>query len=149
MNWIIIALVVVAVAAYVAWPLRRNALTNENIEYSMSEKASPVVARAALQQLEFDRSMGKIDDDEYRDLRATLEAKLSDEEFESEREVSKSTTPNDADIEAEILIARARRRNLKSQTALWTCGECGREMSGADRFCASCGAAHVAETAIS
>lgn len=156
MNWIIIFLVVCAGAAYVVWPLRRNALENHDIEYSMSE-AAPVDAQEALQQLDFDLSMGKIDDIEYRQSRAQLTTEIVDEGV-----VPTPPSSDDADMEAEILIARARRRKRETPIAKtpiaetattempitnWTCGECGREMSDADRFCASCGAARVAETA--
>ena len=151
MNLILVALIIIAVAVYVAWPLRRgfvaNANANANIEYSMSEEVAPINARDALEQLDFDLSMGKIDDIEYREARAQLTAEIVDEGV-----VPTPPSSDDADLEAEILIARARRKRetqVEIQNATWICGECAREMSGADRFCASCGAARVMETATS
>ena len=141
MNWIIIFLVVCAVAAYIVWPLRRNVLDSRNIEYSVSETAAPVDAQTAFQQLDFDLSMGKIGEEEYRQARAQLTTEIFDQDV-----VPAQPSSNDADIEAEILIARARRRKRETPATSWTCGECGRAMSGEDRFCASCGAARVMET---
>jgi rubrerythrin len=116
----------------------------------------------ALKELEFDHSMGKIEEGDYVRLRAatTTEAATVLNQLESARASFASPTMigsagvllsegeaavRDAEIEAEILIARARQRRRReksargSQTEGWLCTQCGRAMSDTDRFCATCG----------
>jgi rubrerythrin len=110
-----------------------------------------------LKELEFDHSMGKIDESDYARLRAatTTEAAtvLSQlEEAHARVGVTGSTGAyrsaneaalRDAEIEAEVLVARARRKREKSvkspQASAWLCAQCGRAMNEEDRFCATCG----------
>ena len=54
------------------------------------------------------------------------------------------------EIEAEVAVARARRRMKRAKEAkpvmTWRC-ECGRVMSTSDRFCGSCGQPRAEEAA--
>ena len=151
MIWIVIALVVGVAAAYIVWPLRRNTRANLDIEYSMSESHFSVTdADESLSQLDFDYSLGKINDEEYASSRAAYQAQLPNESAQNASETGSVATSTveefDAEIEAEILVARARRQKRAMQTASWMCEKCGRTMKDDDRFCASCGAARVADT---
>lgn len=138
-----------------------------------------------LKDLEFDLEMGKIDPADYQELRAStaeaaaavleqLEATIPVPPSARSRrkrraEASQAAASNgkaqpaeavlagsEMDVEAEILIARARRHattdngtstepdsaiEIATATAsdTWECKSCGRVMSNADRFCGSCG----------
>ncbi len=103
-----------------------------------------------MKELEFDYSMGKVDANDYERMRGELASETSDVlsrlEASSAPRGSATRTHNlDVEIELEIQIARARRRLVPSGPTpraddLWHCTECGRQMAGSDRFCASCGA---------
>ncbi len=129
-----------------------------------------------LKELEFDRSMEKIEADDYTHLRAAVSAEAATvlrelEEAESARRTSGLSAPHSVpgqlmslDIETEILIARARRKNDRTPRgdangaangaeanngsngvgraaaiAAWHCASCGRGMGENDQFCATCG----------
>jgi rRNA maturation endonuclease Nob1 len=104
-----------------------------------------------LKELEFDYSMGKIEPQQYENLRGELSSEtaqvLSQLESASTQQVSlpgaalstSSTRNLDLEIELEIQIARARRRSSSEPSSTWSCSDCGRTMSADDRFCASCG----------
>lgn len=102
-----------------------------------------------LKELEFDYSMGKVDASDYGRMRDELASETSDVlsrlEASSTRHDPASSTRNlDLEIELEVQVARARRRFAPTGPTpraddLWHCTECGRQMAGSDRFCASCG----------
>jgi rubrerythrin len=99
-----------------------------------------------LKELEFDQSMGKLDANDYQQMRADLTSETSAvlaelENAKGHGPISHASTRNlDLELEVEVQIARARRRLSASGRDLWRCTECGRQMAGSDRFCASCGA---------
>ena len=165
----VIAALLIVAAFYVVWPLRRKTILkpdfarNDTIEYSNNS----LDIEEALSQLELDRSLSKINDEEYQTRRLDLEAQCGSAGENVVVEMSESEmTDVEADIEAEVLIARAKSRrqlekedadnnlgnetvndeNIDNDRAVWTCG-CDRVMSVHDRFCASCGAARAAPTA--
>ena len=120
-----------------------------------------------LKDLEFDLEMGKIEPDDYAQLRATtataaaqvlerLEAVSPTPSGSRKRRKGASVTepatatrmPLNLELEAEveILIARARQQLAAPPQAAngrvatdWQCAACGRVMPDADRFCGSCG----------
>lgn len=113
-----------------------------------------------LKDLEFDRRMGKIDDADYAELHtalagrttAVLDALEALKPTGRGRNGSASASWHRAlDVEAEVLVARARLRlrggqsdkqkaaSVKLSDSAWQC-ECGRTMKNNDKFCASCGA---------
>ena len=122
-----------------------------------------------LKDLEFDREMGKIDDEDYAQMRASTAAAASTvlQKLETLREpvsapqsqkrkksarASQAPQPRasrvEMEAEAEILIARARRLTVASPPVNgsmpdadggWRCQSCQRQMTANDRFCASCG----------
>jgi rRNA maturation endonuclease Nob1 len=104
-----------------------------------------------LKELEFDYSMGKIETEQYENLRgelssetaqvlSQLESQLTQRSVSANAALDASSTRNlDLEIELEIQIARARRRAASEASSRWSCSDCGRTMSADDRFCASCG----------
>ena len=158
MTSALIVVICLLTAAFVLLPLRSRA-SSETIEYSNgapSHRASPrellVEKRDSLlrqiRELEFDRSMDKINAEDYELLRGDLSEQTAQvlQSLETGETVETVVVP-DFDVEAEVLVARARRKramqNLSLSGATWTC-ECGRAMSQEDKFCASCGAPRVA-----
>lgn len=175
MTWIFLAALCAAFALYLAVPFFLNGARE-----TAPRLSTAAVRRASLdsqrRELGLDRDTGKIDDAEFARLKVELELEDS---IAATREASRpafAADETDLELEAEILIARARRRAAspplfdaptdaaleaeiaRARTALqgdaptemprvlaasnaasWTCS-CGREMSSADRFCASCGA---------
>jgi hypothetical protein len=121
----------------------------------------------ALKELEFDRSMGKIEESDYDRLRGATAAEAAAVLSQLEDAGAPLTLPvgtgstsprrpvaesalRDAEIEAEVLVARARRRTReksakRTEAEGWLCAQCGRDMGQNDRFCATCGAARTSQ----
>ncbi len=150
MTFVFVGLLCLFAAAWVLLPLR---VARADIEYSMVDGGEPKKLDDEMKRLqrqsrdiEFDRSLGKIGDADFAQLQSDIQTQM---ETVAQQLNSKTVAPTmethapDFDLETEILIVRARRKRAarKTQTpALWSCS-CGREMSQADSFCASCGAA--------
>jgi hypothetical protein len=162
MTSVLIVVICVLTAAFVLLPLRSR-VSNATIEYSNdahSHSASPrellIEERDSLlrqlKELEFDRSMDKINAADYDLLRAELSEQATQvlQRLETD-ETNDAVVASDFDIEAEVLVARARRKRMSQNASLsgasWTC-ECGRAMSESDKFCANCGAPRVAVSAV-
>lgn len=163
MTSVFIVVLCVLTAAFVLLPLRSRAsnetMSNETIEYSNGAHSGDATARELLaekhnsllrqiKELEFDRSMEKVNAEDYQ----LLHGQLSDQAAQVQQSLEQNDTVvsaviPDFDIEAEVLIARARRKRASHNASLfgatWTCA-CGRVMSEEDKFCASCGAPRVA-----
>lgn len=156
MTFFLIVVLCLAIAVFVFSPLRApsaaGAAAFTNAKETVGRKSLVEKQRALsrqIQDLEFDNSLEKINGDDFNRWRndlneqlTTIKSQLSQSAPQSE---AKSSTRSDADfdVETEILVARARRqRAIQSAVSVncWTCS-CGRAMSDADRFCASCGAA--------
>ncbi len=163
MTSVFIVVLCVLTAAFVLLPLRSRAsnetMSNETIEYSNGAHSGDATARELLvdkhnrllrqiKELEFDRSMEKVNAEDYEHLHGQLsdQAAQVQQSLEQNDTVVSAVIP-DFDIEAEVLIARARRKRALQNVSLsgvtWTCA-CGRVMSEEDKFCASCGAPRVA-----
>lgn len=163
MTPVLIVVLCVLTAAFVLLPLRSRAsnetMSNETIEYSNGAHSGDATPRELLaekhnsllrqiKELEFDRSMEKINAEDYQLLHVQLSARAAQVQQSLEQsETTGSAAIPDFDIETEVLVARARRKrasqNVSLSGAIWTCA-CGRVMSEEDKFCASCGAPRVA-----
>lgn len=145
-----------AVAAFVLLPLRAasavNATAFQDARENSGRKTLVEQQRTLSRQikdLEFDNSLGKLDAADYDQWRTDLNERLTSvktrlqEAPPATSSARSSTRYSDFDLEAEILIARARRKRAVQSLSpenSWTCA-CGRTMSDEDRFCASCGSA--------
>jgi rubrerythrin len=160
----LILAVLVPVMVFIARPLlerKATAVTIEEHDYSALLAERDRVLNA-LQELEFDHTLGKIPEEDYPTQRTNLmhygaeilrrideyegsstEA-ISDAQIEaaiSARKVAAATA--DPDDELEALIA-ARRREQKSNGQAKTggfCPQCGNCVQETDRFCPKCGEA--------
>jgi len=158
MTSVFIVVLCVLTAAFVLLPLRSRAsnatMSNETIEYSNGAHSGDATPRELLaekhnsllrqiKELEFDRSMEKINAEDYDPLHSELSDRAAQvlQSLEQSETTGSAAIP-DFDIETEVLIARARRKrasqNVSLSGATWTC-TCGRTMSDSDKFCASCG----------
>lgn len=160
MTSALIVVICVLTAAFVLLPLRSRA-SSETIEYSNSkdapfrnpssrellvEKRDDLLRQ--IKELEFDRAMEKINAEDYEHRRGELSEQAAHvlQSLEAGGTTETVAVP-DFDVEAEILVARARRKrmaqNIAPSGATWAC-ECGRVMSENDKFCANCGAPRIA-----
>lgn len=87
---------------------------------------------AALKELDFDREMGKLSDDDYASLRATY----TSEALAALRDEAGEAGPPPADAAEALIAARARRREGAA-----TCPRCGPRAEADARFCSECGGA--------
>lgn len=165
MEKLFILILAIAAAIFVALPFFRkrpveipqDINSSNTLEHKLrrlnSEKESHY---AALKELDFDYSMGKLSREDYDELEKKYKAealavlkqidniqlktnKLNLEE-ETEKEIKavrESKLTDDEIIEKEIL--KARQSNIKVTSGL-ICSECGNEYKSSDRFCSNCGA---------
>ena len=143
MLYLISFAICVAVVAFVAAPLFNERRAWVQMP-APARRAMLIDERDALlrdlKDLDFDREMGKLDEVDYAEMRADSAQKASAvlEALESGVASPNGRGRVQRDIEAEVLIARARLR-LQKAPGGWKC-VCGRQMSDSDKFCASCGA---------
>ena len=134
-------MIVASVALFVAAPLagglfrRRRAANELDLERLEHERG---LAVQGLRELEFDHEMGKLDDADYRELKATLEA----------RALAAMGAIDRAKGAGRVATMRLASRRSKAapvtQTAVRRfnfCPQCGVRAGAAHNFCAECGAA--------
>jgi len=119
-------LILVAVIAFIGYPILRPAVAGgERIEgdahHDLLYKRDTLYA--SLKDLEFDYKTGKIDDDDYANLKAGLE--------KSAIEVLKS-------LDGLKKMETDKKKYTKKSKGEF-CSGCGELLSSVDRFCSSCG----------
>lgn len=133
-----VALVSASIVLFILQPVVKGlhaSLERDDDELTDTE-ARKRVALLALRDVEYDFLGGKLDEEDYRSLKAelTAEALAALEADEATRQGNAGATVED-DLEAEIASIRADlRRGL-------ICGGCGFSNEGGSRFCSSCGVA--------
>lgn len=136
------ALVAAAVVFFLIQPVVKGlqaSLDREEDELTDTE-ARKRVALLALRDVEYDFLAGKLDEADYRSLKAELTAEALAALEADEAARSGAQEPYDAmeDLEAEIAKVRG---GLKDGTL---CSECGYTNGEGSRFCSSCGASLTA-----
>lgn len=160
----LILAVLVPVVLYVARPLMERSatvVTTEEHDYSALLAERDRILNA-VQELDFDQTMGKVSDEDYPVLRTNLMRKGAEvlrqiDEYESESEGTippaddrieaaiaarrKAALPADPDDELEALIANRRRSQKENDQpkASGFCPQCGNCVQETDRFCPKCG----------
>jgi len=134
-------MIVASVALFVAAPLagglfRRRRIASElDLERLEHERG---LAVQGLRELAFDHEMGKLDDADYRELKATLEARALAAMGAIDR-------AKDAGRVATMRLASRRSKAVPvTQIAVSPfnfCPQCGTRAGGSYNFCAECGAA--------
>ena len=136
------ALVAAAVVFFLIQPVAKGlqaSLEREEDELTDTE-ARKRVALLALRDVEYDFLAGKLDEEDYRSLKAelTAEALAALEADEAARSGAQKTYDAREDLEAEIAKVR---KGLQEGT---TCADCGYGNDEGSKFCSSCGAALTA-----
>ena len=132
------ALVAAAVVFFLIQPVVKGLQASfERSDDELTDtEARKRVALLALRDVEYDFLAGKLDEDDYRSLKAelTAEALAALKSDETARSGVHETYDAEEDLEAEIAKVRA---GLQAGT---TCSECGYSNDDGSRFCSSCGA---------
>jgi cytochrome c-type biogenesis protein CcmH/NrfG len=132
--WVAAILLITAVALFVAAPLSDDVFGRENSDRSPAGQGDHEhsLAVQGLRDLEFDYAMGKLDPDDYRELRARLETRALATMGRFERSVPQS--PLKAAMTSESIVAAG-------TVSVKFCQQCGTGTSAANNFCSNCGAA--------
>lgn len=147
-TWVAALMLVAAVALFVAAPLtegffRRRSRGGDELALEQLEH-DRTLAVQGLRELEFDHEMGKIDEADYANLRATLEARAlaamsamerarRDDHGVTLRLASRRMRSNDRATPAGLSVAAAARVKF--------CPQCGAAVGTGYSFCSECGTA--------
>ena len=134
-----VALVAAAVVLFIVQPVAKGihaSLERDDDEMTDTE-ARKRVALLALRDVEYDFLAGKLDEEDYRSLKAELTAEAL-AALEADDAAKADAVPGIApqsDLEAEIAAIR---KGLRSGTP---CAECAYTNEAGSRFCSACGSA--------
>jgi hypothetical protein len=140
LSTILIALIVIAAVAIVAYPLFKP------VPVVLPEASAPVLEElvsqrdamyAAIKDLENEYATGKLSEADYRSLRAKYEAKAVAILQELDRVVAALPRAEVDDV-IERQVAQLRRGAMAERAR--TCPQCGAAYTAEDVFCAKCGA---------
>lgn len=146
---IFVGLLLSGLAAYfvaIPWGRRARQATSQSVAASLDARpqlagleAQREAAYAAMADLDFDRSLGKINDDDYQLLRGRLLAQAVTVLRQLDSEVA------DVDGQVEALVRARRAQGAKSTHTdgghnSVRCASCGVPGHAESRFCARCGA---------
>jgi hypothetical protein len=140
-------LIAVSVVVFVSWPwwARRGALqleggSNVSPRERLAERREAVLA--ALRDLDFDRAVGKVTEEDHGLLRQALLAEAAEATAQLDEEQAEDTADLDARIEMEVLAARqalhAEREGMPLAVES-ACPACGRLSRPGDWYCSGCG----------
>jgi ribosomal protein L32 len=135
-------MLIIAVALFVSAPLtdeslRRKRDSSNELELERLEHERGLAVQG-LRELEFDHEMGKIDEADYRSLRAKLEerALATMTALESVRKTGRAAT-------LRVASRRAKPSSISAQTSAIRqvnfCPQCGVRAAASHNFCSDCG----------
>jgi zinc-ribbon domain len=156
LDFLLSLLILFAALAALAYPLYRASAQRVNVTPTTLDDllAGRDGVYATLRDLETDRELGKLDEQDYNALREKYMMRASDILREIDLLEGKGRTAEaSAEIEKQVAVLRAqttddRRKRSESrsqkaegkqQTADLRCGNCGRPYQAGDKFCARCG----------
>ena len=138
---IVLGLALIAVF-FIASPLldRRRMVVAPGDHHLSSLQAERERVLTALEELEMDHAMGKVEGEDFQDRRKELLAQGAGvlkaiDELNVEEAGSASVEDLDALLEAEV----ARLRSFARNTSTMRCPRCGEEITERDGFCTRCG----------
>lgn len=150
MEFIVIAVLLIVVIAFVAYPLfttqRGSKIETPNaLETLIAQRDS---AYDALRDLDFDFQLGKLSQSDYAAMREKYKARAalalqqidalgggdSQAAGQIEAQVAKLRRAKTDSVEAEVAQLRASRASTQLK-----CSECGAPVRSSDQFCAKCG----------
>lgn len=115
------------VAAFLVWPLLRRRVSSPRPAARTAVEAEPDPASDELSELELDRAMGRVSDEDYARFRTALDSRVVPA-------MPGEASAVDAVARAEARVARWR------DAARATCPNCGLRPEPEARFCSNCGA---------
>ena len=134
--WIPALLIVAAVAMFVAAPLAEE-LLERRLETGDAEiqrlEHQRSLALQGLRELEFDHEMGKLDPDDYRNLRFVLESRALSAMSRLERGQGHLGSQTHS-------TAAAENPSWSDVTDTGFCPKCATRVEAAQKFCVECGA---------
>ena len=136
------SLVALAVVFFILQPVVKGLHASlERDEFELTDtEARKRVALLALRDVEYDFLADKLDEHDYRSLKAELTAEAL-AALEADERAQGGAGPHEDDLEAEIAQIRAGLREGS------VCGACGCSNEVGSRFCSACGQAVAAEAA--
>ena len=135
----IIFLVILTVSlAYIAHPYFKKQNTSPKSKKASSNRLSNLHAQrdtvlASIKDLEFDREMGKVSDEDYAQMNAQFRREAVG--ILQQIDQSNGRTPSRQKLEAELRYLR----NQKKSKGKMFCKHCGDPVATQDRFCSNCG----------
>lgn len=137
---VVVAAIGVVAAVFILRPLvrGRGAATRPAARRESLGVAQPAVAVASeeLAELELDRAMGRVSEEDFQRWRSQIEAAV--EVDEGDRSAPAGSQPADARARAEALVRRW------SEAPRPSCPTCGLRPEPAARYCSNCGASLTA-----
>lgn len=131
MYALVVAVIAVAALAYVAAPLRRHERPAEDQRDPLAElEETKTVALTAILDLENERDVGKLSDEDFAELRAVYEKQALDALHQMDRVPAAEVTDP---LEREIAQVRDR-------LSAGRCSACGARLPTGASVCARCGA---------
>ncbi len=135
MEFAIIAGFILASVAYVAWPFLNQArpATNGKSSARLDDlRIQRDIVFAAIKDLEMDREMGRVSEDDFEQLNAGYR-KQAIEVLKKIDQAGNGTYRKH--LEEELAALRSKHR----QGGLIFCSACGSAVAAQDKFCSSCG----------
>lgn len=137
---VVVAVIGVVAAVFILRPLLhgRGAASRPAATHESSRAAQPAVAVASeeLAELELDRAMGRVSEEDFQRWRGEIEAVVPVDE--GNPPVTPAATPTDATGRAEALVRRW------SEAPRPSCPSCGVRPEPEARYCSNCGASLTA-----
>jgi cytochrome c-type biogenesis protein CcmI len=143
--WLAAVLMIMAVALFVAAPLTDHAsngtVLGEGAEGENHDREHGLAIQA-LRELDFDHAMGKLDGDDYRVLRQTLQTRA----LATMAAPGGTATSASAERRTEALALSP--SIIVGAAAVNFCVQCGARFEQGYNFCANCGAGRGMTTAV-
>jgi rubrerythrin len=138
METIIFLFVLVASLAYIAHPYFKKQTVSPKSKKARSNRLSDLQAQrdtilASIKDLEFDREMGKVSDEDYAQMNTQFRRDAVGILQQIDQSNGKSSAKRALEAELKSL------RNQKKSQGKFFCKHCGASVSAQDRFCSSCG----------
>ena len=150
-EYTVILLILVIVGYWIFHPLFRpkpieglSPQMREDREKALQQRKEDVYA--AIKEMDFDLGMGKISEEDYRELKSQYKAKAL--EILKELDTVDGGEDIDAAIEREVQKLREKKRKggEKPVRQINFCSQCGREVAPDNNFCQGCGMRLISPT---
>jgi len=138
---LVLLALLILVVAFIARPLlsgQSRSVSDRERRFSALQAESDKLL-ALIQELDMDRAMGKVPQDDYQAQRAALVTRGAEVLRELDGMPQEEAVSSREAIERELEEAVARLRATRPAEAHAYCGHCGLPLQPGDRFCPRCG----------